>query len=86
VRIELIFEKSTSSKSELSRWGKAHFVPKRPMQLRRRNTYICQKKTIFVRGRSLYTLFPCENLVSSWKEFVLICGLSKVEISSLCSK
>jgi hypothetical protein len=32
LRVEVVFERNTSCKSNLSKWGKAHFFPNMPFQ------------------------------------------------------
>jgi hypothetical protein len=49
-RIELVYERNTSWKSQFSSWRKAHLVPNRPTELSWRKTGISQKKTISVRS------------------------------------
>jgi hypothetical protein len=47
-----------------SRSTHAHFVPNRPIQLCRRNTYISQRKPSKIETGTSTTLFPCENWVN----------------------
>jgi hypothetical protein len=60
-RIESDFECNTPSKSYFSRGRKDLFVTIRPIKLKRRNTFICQKKNIPIRSRGINTLFPSET-------------------------
>jgi hypothetical protein len=48
MRVEVVLERNTSFKSYISRWRKAHFVAKRPIQQTCRKTFISPGKTIDV--------------------------------------
>jgi hypothetical protein len=61
VRIGLLFDRNTSSKSSFSKWRMAHFGQNRPIELSCRNTSIYQKKIICVRSRSIM------HIVSLWE-------------------
>jgi hypothetical protein len=53
VRIEIVFQRNISWKSEFSRWRKAHFESNRAIQVSWRNTCISWKKTICLSHRSM---------------------------------
>jgi hypothetical protein len=69
-----------------SKVRKAHFVPRRTIQLSWRSTCISQKKIIKLEAGACSTLCPCQNWISFWKEYCLPIRDLKGEKRSFSSK
>jgi hypothetical protein len=66
--------------------GKALFIPNRPIQQSWRITYVCLKKTTYVRSSSIYHIVSHENWVNFWQKSFLQMVVFKVQKGSFCSK